>query len=116
MIRIKRAYDPPSPQDGKRVLIDRLWPRGISKDQARLDEWRKELAPSDELRRWFAHDEDRFPEFRAHYRRELLRQRDSLAELVMAAERGRVTLVYAARNPEHCNATVLKELLEENLG
>ena len=115
MIKTKRAYDRPSPEDGRRVLIDRLWPRGLTKDRARIDEWRRDLAPSDALRRWFGHDPAKFPEFRSRYRTELLRQRNALADLVCAAERGVVTLVFAARDPEHCNATVLKELLDESL-
>ena len=115
MIRIKRAYEPPSPEDGRRILIDRLWPRGVRKEEARIDEWRKELAPSDQLRKWFGHEPAKFPEFRERYRKELLRQRDSLAALAIEAERGVVTLVYAAKDSEHCNATVLKELLEESL-
>ncbi len=115
MIRIKRAYEPPSPEDGRRILIDRLWPRGVRKEEARIDEWRKELAPSDQLRRWFGHEPAKFPEFRERYRKELLRQRDSLAALAIEAERSVVTLVYAAKDSEHCNATVLKELLEESI-
>jgi len=114
-IRTKRAYDPPSPQDGRRVLIDRLWPRGLAKESARLHEWRRDLAPSDELRKWFAHDPSRFARFRARYRMELLRNREALAELVISAERGPVTLVFAAKDRDHSNAAVLKELVEESL-
>lgn len=115
MIRTKRVYDPPSSEDGRRILIDRLWPRGLKKGSGRLDDWRRELSPSDELRRWFAHDPSRFARFRARYRMELLRHRESLADLVISAEKGPVTLVFAANDREHCNATVLKELVEESL-
>ncbi|MDE1821809.1 MAG: DUF488 family protein [Euryarchaeota archaeon] len=115
-VRAKRVYETPSPGDGKRVLIDRLWPRGLTRERARVDEWRRDLAPSDELRKWFAHDPRKFPRFRARYRMELLRHQEALAMLIIEAEQRPVTLLYAARDPEHCNATVLKELLEENLG
>lgn len=116
MIRTKRVYDPPSPLDGQRILIDRLWPRGLTKERARVDLWSRDLAPSPELRTWFGHEPDRFPRFRERYRNELLRQRDALATLALEAERSPVTLLYAAKDGEHCNATVLKELLEEILG
>ena len=115
MIQIKRAYDPPSTRDGKRLLVDRIWPRGVTRQAARLDDWRREVAPSDSLRKWFAHDPRRFARFRARYRLELLRHRDALAQLVLDAEQGPVTLVFAARDPVHNNAAVLKELLEESL-
>ena len=111
--RIKRAYEPPLPADGKRFLVDRLWPRGVRKDAARLDGWLRELAPSDGLCRWYGHDPTRFATFRARYRMEALRNREALASLVVEAERGPVTLVFASRDAERSNATVLKELLEE---
>lgn len=115
MIRTKRVYEVAASDDGIRILIDRLWPRGLTKAKAQIGEWKKELAPSDELRRWFGHDPAKFPRFRARYRAELLRHREALAELVLKAERHPVTLLYAAKDRAHCNATVLKELLEENL-
>jgi uncharacterized protein YeaO (DUF488 family) len=115
MIRTKRVYDPASSEDGKRILVDRLWPRGLTREKAHLDDWRKELAPSDELRKWFAHDPERYARFRARYRRELHHHREALADLVLEAENGTVTLVYAARDTTHSNATVLKELLDEML-
>lgn len=115
MIQLKRAYDPPAPGDGRRVLVDRLWPRGLTKTAARLDDWDREIAPSDELRRWFGHDPERFDRFRARYRAELLRRPERLAELVVRAEHETLTLVYAAKDEAHSNATVLKELLEESL-
>lgn len=115
MIRTKRAYEPPAADDGRRVLIDRLWPRGLTRDGARLDDWDREVAPSDELRRWFGHATERFDRFRARYRAELLRHPERLADLVMLAEEGTLTLVYAAKDGAHSNAAVLKELLEESL-
>ncbi len=113
VIRIKRVYDPPDPSDGLRVLVDRLWPRGLKREEARIDEWRKELAPSDELRRWFGHDPRRWEEFQKRYREELLEKGEALYGLLGLAKRGKVTLVYGARDPEHNNAVVLKALLEE---
>jgi uncharacterized protein YeaO (DUF488 family) len=115
MIRIKSAYEPASRRDGMRILVDRLWPRGVKKDDAKLNDWRPELAPSDELRRWFAHDPAKFVRFRARYRTELLRRRDAVAELALAAEKGIVTLVYGSKDPIHCNAAVLKELVDDAL-
>jgi uncharacterized protein YeaO (DUF488 family) len=108
-IRLKRAYEPPSPEDGYRVLVDRLWPRGVSRERARLDEWAKELAPSTELRHWFAHDPERFAEFKRRYVHELAIHEDKLQEL---RERdGTVTLVYGARDTEHNEAIVLRDIL-----
>lgn len=112
-IRIKRAYDPPESDDGYRVLIDRLWPRGVSRERADLDEWERELAPSNELRRWFGHDPTRFDEFRKRYRRELEAHADKLNELRGRASRGPVTLVYGARDREHNDAVVLAEALRD---
>ncbi|MBX3209320.1 MAG: DUF488 family protein [Labilithrix sp.] len=109
MLRIKRIYEPPSPTDGERVLVDRLWPRGVKKEDARLDAWLAELAPSDALRRWFGHEPRRFAEFRRRYLRELERSpsRALVEELARRAARGRVTLLYAAKDEEHNNAVVL---------
>ena len=114
MIRIKRAYEPAEPADGYRVLIDRLWPRGLRKDAAHLDAWLKEIAPSDELRRWFGHEPSKFPEFRERYQRELRGEagRAALAELARRAARDTVTLVYAAHDETHNNAVVLARELE----
>ncbi len=113
--QIKRAYKPPSPEDGYRVLVDRLWPRGTSREGLRLDAWLKDLAPSDELRRWFGHDPAHWPEFRNQYRQELQEpcQREILRELAARAATGTVTLVYGARDDRHNNALVLKEIIEE---
>jgi len=97
--------------DGYRVLIDRLWPRGVSKQEAQLDEWARELAPSSELRRWFGHDPAKFDEFRRRYREELAAQEETLRELRRRARAGTLTLVYGARDSEHNDAVVLAELL-----
>ncbi len=110
-VRTKRAYEPPEAGDGYRVLIDRLWPRGVSREEARLDEWARELAPSSELRQWFGHDPARYEEFRGRYLAELGLQAEKLRELRGRARRGTVTLVYAARDTEHNDAVVLAELL-----
>jgi uncharacterized protein YeaO (DUF488 family) len=110
-IETKRVYEPASPDDGYRVLIDRLWPRGVSKVNARVDEWAHALAPSDELRRWFGHQPERFDEFRRRYTEELREHADEVAELRRRARGGKVTLVYAARDSEHSNAAVLAPII-----
>jgi uncharacterized protein YeaO (DUF488 family) len=114
-VQVKRVYEPASPADGYRVLIDHVWPRGVSRARAHLDEWARDLAPSDELRRWFNHDPAKFATFRARYRDELSSAKDPLDELRARAREGQVTLVYAARDEEHNNAVVLAELLGESL-
>ena len=111
MIKIKRIYDKPEPQDGMRLLVDRLWPRGLSKEQARVDWWVKEIAPSDELRRWFGHDPARWSEFKTRYLRELEAKHSLLAEISDRAGKETVTLLYAARDDLHNNALVLRDLL-----
>lgn len=115
-VRLKRAYEDAAAADGRRVLIDRIWPRGVSRKQARLDEWARELAPSSELRRWFGHDPARFDEFRRRYKHELATQGAKLHELRRHARDGTVTLVYAARDTEHNDAVVLAELLRSGCG
>jgi uncharacterized protein YeaO (DUF488 family) len=110
-VRIKRAYDPPADGDGCRVLIDRIWPRGVSREHARLDDWARELAPSGELRSWFRHDPARFPEFRRRYMSELASHESKLRELRRIARDGTLTLVYGARDTEHNDAVVLAQLL-----
>ena len=114
MIRIKRAYDRPEKSDGYRVLVDRLWPRGVKKEQGRIDDWAKDLAPSTELRKWFSHDPDKWTKFRASFRKELQDEpaRRKLRELSQLAARKTVTLVYGAKDEEHNNAVVLKEILQ----
>jgi uncharacterized protein YeaO (DUF488 family) len=110
-ISVKRIYDPPSDTDGYRVLIDRLWPRGVSKSRAQLDEWARELAPSSELRTWFDHDPARFEEFRRRYEAELSTRQEKLTALRTRARAGNVTLLYAARDTEHNDAVVLAEVI-----
>jgi len=112
-VRRKRVYEPAAPDDGYRVLVDHIWPRGVSRERAKLDEWAKELAPSDELREWFNHIPDRFPEFRTRYRAELKSRAEKLDELRERAHRGRVSVVYAARDEEHNNGVVVAELLRD---
>jgi uncharacterized protein YeaO (DUF488 family) len=114
-IRLKRAYDDASPSDGYRVLIDRLWPRGVSKQRAKLDEWEKELAPSTELREWFGHEPRRFAEFRRRYISELRCERPRLTELRRKAREGTLTLVYSAHDTEHNDAVVLADVLRSGL-
>jgi len=110
-VRAKRVYDPAERGDGYRVLIDHIWPRGVSKERAHLDLWARELAPSDELRSWFDHVPERFPEFRSRYRKELAAHRELLNELRERARERRVTVVYAARDEQHNNAVVVCEEL-----
>jgi uncharacterized protein YeaO (DUF488 family) len=110
-VRLKRAYEPAAPSDGERILVDRIWPRGVTREQAQLSEWARELAPSTELRRWFAHDPTRFDEFRRRYTAELEAQETKLRELRRRARAGTLTLVYAARDEAHNDAVVLAEVL-----
>jgi uncharacterized protein YeaO (DUF488 family) len=114
-VRIKRVYDPPSRQDGRRILVDRLWPRGVSRKTARIDEWARDLAPSTRLRRWFGHDPARWPEFQKRYRAELRARSDRLVWLAGLARSERITLVHAARDSEHSNARALQRLVAERL-
>lgn len=110
-VRVKRVYEQPADADGYRVLVDRLWPRGVSREGAHLDEWARDLAPSSELRRWFGHDPGRFAEFRCRYLAELEHREEQVRELRRRARGGTVTLVYSARDTEHNDAVVLAELL-----
>jgi uncharacterized protein YeaO (DUF488 family) len=110
-IRLKRAYERAADEDGARVLVDRLWPRGVSKAEAAIELWAKELSPSAGLRKWFGHDAERWPEFRRRYKEELRGRPQQLAELRKLAERGAVTLVYGARDERHNDAVVLREAL-----
>lgn len=114
-IRLKRAYDPAVSSDGYRVLIDRLWPRGVSRERAKLDEWERKLPPSTKLRQWFGHEPARFEEFRRRYIEELRSQRPRLAKLRRRARNGTLTLVYSARDAEHNDAVVLAEILRRGL-
>lgn len=110
-IRLKRSYEPPESADGHRILIDRLWPRGVSKADAALDEWMKELGPSTELRQWFGHDPARWEEFRRRYTEELGTKEELLRRLRGLARKGVVTLVYSAHDEAHNDAVVLRDLL-----
>ena len=111
-VAFKRIYEKPAPDDGFRVLVDRIWPRGISRRRAALDEWMGDLAPSSALRAWFGHEPSRWDEFRRRYLAELRSRRESIAALRRLATAKRVTLLYAARDPLRNNARVLKELIE----
>jgi uncharacterized protein YeaO (DUF488 family) len=111
-LQIKRAYEPAEPSDGTRILVDRLWPRGVSKERAALDDWMKDIAPSAELREWFGHDPAKWSEFRRRYRAELERHGPELQRIRDLAKKHRVTLVYSARDEQHNDAIVLREVLE----
>ncbi|HET8668928.1 MAG TPA: DUF488 domain-containing protein [Terriglobales bacterium] len=113
MIQVKRAYEAASPSDGARFLVERLWPRGIKKEHLQIEGWLKDVAPSNDLRRWFQHDPAKWEEFRRRYARELKEHPDAWQPLLVRARRGRVTLVYSAHDVEHNNALVLKEFLEQ---
>ena len=110
-IAIKRVYEEPDRADGMRILVDRLWPRGLSKEKAQVDLWLKDIAPSTELRKWFSHDPDKWTEFQARYRKELKSKAELLAELREKAAKGQVTLLYGAKDEVHNEAVVLKKLL-----
>ncbi len=113
-ISIKRVYDAPSPDDGYRVLVDRLWPRGLTKERAAADVWLRDIGPSNDLRKWYGHDVARWPEFRERYRAELASRPAPLQELrAIASEHGTVTLLYGAKDEEHNQAVVLAEVLAE---
>ena len=112
-IRLKRAYEPPASDDGIRILIDRLWPRGVKKTNAAIDEWMKEIAPSTKLRKWFSHDPERWQEFRRRYQPEIRHHPDEFDRLRTLARRGRITLVFSAHDEAHNDAVVLKDLLLE---
>lgn len=110
-IRLKRAYEPPAASDGTRILIDRLWPRGVTKKEALIDHWFRDIAPSTELRQWFGHDPKLWTEFQRRYRIELKHNTRQLEELLRLARKGTVTLVFGARDEEHNDAVVLKRVL-----
>ncbi len=114
-IRLKRVYEPPEAEDGCRVLVERLWPRGMSKEKARVDVWLKEIAPSTELRRWFAHDPARWSEFRRRYQEELASNSNAVSRLLDLVREGPVTLVYAASDLRHNSTVVLRPFLETRL-
>ena len=114
MIYVKRAYEIPSEEDGYRVLVDRLWPRGISKEKAKIDSWLKEIAPSKELRQWFDHDPEKFDQFKMRYKEELAQDAAAMNQLLAIIKKEKVvTLVYSAKNEALNNAVVLKEFIEK---
>lgn len=115
-IKLKRAYEAPSKSDGYRVLVDRVWPRGVTKDALRLDEWMKDLAPTTQLRKWFGHDPEKWDRFRERYFAELERQPDAVGRLSDKCRAGTVTLVFAARDETHSNAAALREYLLNRAG
>ncbi len=115
MIRIKRVYAPAEPQDGSRILVDRLWPRGMDKEKLRLDSWHKEVSPSNELRKRFHHDPAKWDEFRKHYFAELDDNPATWTPLVQLARNDNVTLLYSAKDEEHSNAEALRDYVESKL-
>lgn len=115
MIKTKRVYDAPQKNDGYRLLVDRLWPRGMSKGEAQLDEWMKDVAPSEELRRFYGHDISRWDEFRKRYFEELSDKEELIKAILEKSSQGTVTLLFAAKDSEHSNAAALKEYLENKL-
>jgi uncharacterized protein YeaO (DUF488 family) len=110
-VKIRRVYEQPDPNDGSRILVDRLWPRGLTKEKASVDLWLKEIAPSEELRKWFRHEPSKWHEFQIRYRKELMSRVEQLSLLKKEAARGTVTLLYAARDEERNEAIVLQKLL-----
>jgi len=114
MIKIKRVYDSPDKDDGFRILVDRLWPRGLTKEKAKVDLWLKEVAPSNELRQWFAHDPKKWQEFQSKYQAELKNNKELLAKIKQTEkEKGTVTLLYSTKETEHNNAIALRAILEK---
>jgi uncharacterized protein YeaO (DUF488 family) len=112
MLKVKRVYEGVSPADGIRVLVDRLWPRGITRDEAAVHQWLKEIAPSDRLRRWFSHDPSKWEEFKKRYEAELKGKQELIEELKAASRKHTVTLLYSAADTEHNNAVALHEILQ----
>jgi uncharacterized protein YeaO (DUF488 family) len=113
MLKIKRVYDPVSTDDGKRILIDRLWPRGINKEKAHIDEWVKEIAPSNELRKWYAHDPAKWAEFKKRYEKEIAGEAERLKKIKAEARKQTVTLLFSSKELERNNAVALKEMLDQ---
>ena len=114
-VRIKKIHDGASAEDGARVLVERLWPRGVSKDAAALDAWAKDVSPSPELRKWYGHDPEKWPEFQRRYRHELAENDSALAPLLERARQGRLTLLFSTRETERNSAAILREVLIETL-
>ena len=115
-ILLKRAYESPAPDDGFRVLVDRLWPRGVAKSSAQIDLWLKDIAPSTAIRKWFGHDPEKWHEFQDLYLSELSQNPEAVGQLMEHVRRGTVTLVYGAKDTEHTHALVLKAFLESSFG
>ncbi len=113
MVQVKRVYEKPSKEDGKRILVDRVWPRGVSKEKAAIDEWLRDIAPSSELRKWFGHDPEKWDAFRDRYWKELQKKNSEMDELRNLLKQGPVTLVYGARDEQHNNAVALEEFLQK---
>jgi uncharacterized protein YeaO (DUF488 family) len=111
MIKIKRIYDPASRDDGKRIYIDRLWPRGMKKEEVKMDEWLKDISPSDSLRKWFGHDPSKYAEFKSRYTKELEKHSEVLERIRKEAKKETVTLLFSAKDVKHNNANVLRDLL-----
>ena len=111
MIKMKRVYDSVSPEDGKRILIDRLWPRGIRREDVKVDEWLKDIAPSNELRKWFSHDPSKWQEFKKRYKKELEKKPEIIERIRTEARRETLTLLFSARDTDHNNAKALMELI-----
>lgn len=112
-VKIKRVYELPQDQDGQRILIDRLWPRGLTKEKARIDLWLKDIAPSTELRKWFNHEPEKWPEFQKRYSKELSNNQTTINELLFKIKKSNVTLVYSAKDELHNDAVLLKSYLEK---
>ena len=115
MVKIKRVYDKPSRDDGKRILIDRLWPRGLRKEEARIDEWLKEVAPSNELRKWFNHDPDKWEEFKKRFFAELEGRQDMVDGIIGSARKGTVTLLFGSKEERFNNAVALQEYVDSRI-
>ena len=113
MVKIKRIYDPASPNDGKRIYVDRLWPRGMKKEEVKMDEWLKDISPSDGLRKWFGHDPPKYKEFKSRYTKELEKHSEVLERIRKESKKETVTLLFSAKDIEHNNAMVLKEMLSQ---
>ena len=111
MLKVKRVYDPVAADDGKRILVDRLWPRGIKKEKARIDEWRKEISPSNELRKWYSHDPAKWAEFKKRYKEEIAGKEELLKKIKAEARKQTVTLLFSSKELELNNAVALKEML-----
>ncbi len=113
MVKVKRIYDPVSKDDGKRILVDRLWPRGMKKGEVMIDEWLKDIAPSNELRKWFSHDPSKWLEFKHRYKKELKDKANVLERIKKEAKTKTITFLFSAKDTEHNNAVVLKEVIDQ---